>query len=278
MKAVVYVLAYDDASEARAREEYDKCAWARVVRLSGALPGARYMEGAAFLSLLPSLRDEWRDADFVGTLSWRASDKIHIPPNFERVLEEVRGSDVVALLPSTEKLLPQAVRSHPRFLECWVPLLLRLGVEPAEAVRDDVACFFCNYWLATPARMDEWLAWFARAVRVLDGAPEVQEALWSPSGYGSRLGPERLRAVYGVDYLPMMPFVAERLAPFFFSHTGAVVAALPLGLEEFWRALYRWEHEDTARRAVRCIDTLVARQDTDETAVETAGETHRDSR
>lgn len=259
MRAVVYVLAYDDASEARALEEYGGRAWARVVRLpaDAASPGARYMEGAAFLSLLPSLRDEWRDADFVGTLSWRASDKIRIPPNFEDILREVRGSDVVALLPSTEKLLPQAVRSHPRFLECWVPLLLRLGVRPEEAVRDDVACFFCNYWLATPRRMDEWLAWFARAVQVLDSAPEVQDALWSPSGYGSRLSPERLAAVYGVDYLPMMPFVAERLAPFWCSHTRAVVAALPLGRLEFWRGLYRWEHEDTARRAVKCINTLV---------------------
>ncbi len=262
VRAVVYVLAYDEASEARAREEYGGRGWARVVRLPDPAAGpphsrnARYMEGAAFLSLLPSLRDEWRDADFVGTLSWRASDKIHIPPDLERILEEVRGSDVVALLPSTEALLPQAVRAHPRFLECWVPLLLRLGVGAAEAVQHDVACFFCNYWLATPARMDAWLAWFARAVEAMESAPELQDALWSRSGYCGSLGPERLRELFGTDYMPMMPFVAERLAPFFFSHSQAVVAAVPLGRREFWEAYYSWECEDTARRAAECVATL----------------------
>lgn len=251
----MYVLTYDEQSRQRAEQEFGKHAWARVVTLRQG-PHTKYMEGAAFLDLLPARREEWKDASFVGTLSWRASEKIHIPDTLEQVLQDVQGSDVVTLLPSTERLLQQAVRSHPRFLECWLPLMARLGIEPAAAACPNTACFFCNYWLATPAWMDRWLAWFARAVEVLETAPELQDALWDKAGYSNSLPTERLLEIYNTPYFPLVPFLTERLAPFFFSHAQAIITALPLGRREFWHAYYKWELEDTGTRAARCADTL----------------------
>lgn len=249
MKAVVYVLCYDEASTAAATREFAAWPWATVVTLPETEGASRFMEGAAFLGLLPERRAEWADADFVGTLSWKAGTKIGLD-RLGGVLEGVKGTaDAVAFLPSADHLMRHSVRCHPRFLEIWVPLLEAMGFAAGEAVHIDIPCFFCNYWAATPAWMDRFLEFYGRATRVLESLPSVQEPLWSDSGYGTQLSIERRMQIYGTPYIPYHPFVCERLACFFFwKHEAALVLA-PLGKRPFWEVCYQAEIQNVKDRA-----------------------------
>lgn len=256
MRIVVYVLAYDAASEQEAQARFGGHEWARVVRLPDDSAQNKYMEGAAFLSVLPARRAEWQDADFVGTLSWKAHQKIGIPGRFDKLCADVQTADVVALLPSTEHMLMQAVRCHPRFLEVWVPLLQKMGYAASDVVSIRLPSMYCNYWLAKPAWMDKFLSFYARAVHLLETDEELQEPVWDSACYNTALPPERVLKVYGKAQVTYHPFVSERLISAFCHLEQAAVAMVPLGLGEFWKRHYDAEIVDVAARARHMADTM----------------------
>jgi hypothetical protein len=213
MKIVVYVLCYNDPSMTRAQEEYSDFPWARILRLDR---DCKYLEGVMYLDVLDSLRQEWHDADYVGTLSWKARDKIDIP-DMHNLCARAEGADVIALMPSARPLLEQA-SLHPRFEELWTALLGRMGYAREDAIDASVPAFFCNYWLATPARMRQYCEFYRRAVAVLETESDIQDVLWSDSGYNNwgTLSRERCIRLYGRPYFTYHTFVCERLPCFFF--------------------------------------------------------------
>lgn len=249
MKLVIYVLCYDDASEEGAKDHFGKFPWARVLRLRDDPKASKYMEGAVFLGPLQQRRPEWEDADFVGTMAWKANSKIHIPEDLEAHLERAKPADVVTFLPSTESVVKHAVSCHPRFLEVWVPLLQHLGYDAQETVRHEMPSFFCNYWVATPGWMDRFTDFFALAVGHTEELPGIQEALWSDACYRTHLTAQRCMEIYNKPYIPYHPFVCERLACFFFWRQGAKIVLMSLGKSEFWHKHYMAEMEDVQVRA-----------------------------
>lgn len=230
----MYVLCYDNASEAQARSIFGPLQWASVMRLGP----SKWMEGQVFMGLLEARRHEWEDADFVGTLSWRSPEKINIP-DFTQLCTHLSGADVIGLLPMPEPLLKSACLRHPRFVDVWFPLLRALGYSAADILNEEMPTFMCNYWLATPHWMQRYCDFYKRATHVLEHEPELQGALWSHSGYSSGLTPTQLQGIFGKPYYPHHPFVCERLPCFFFWKEGAVVAMTPpLVTERFWLQMY----------------------------------------
>lgn len=246
MKVLVYVVCHDDDSRAKAEAAWGAYPWARVTMLPAAPATSVYMESAAFLTVLPDRRHEWQDADYVGVFSWRALQKIDLPPNFLDTLGR-QDADVVALMPSLDPMLSTTVNSHPRFLQVWVPALLKLGFSPADATSQDMFAFMCNYWLATPAWMGAYMAFFVHVARVLDTAADTDEslhdALWSDSTYPAKVSTEQLMRVYGKPHMPHHPFIAERMPCFFFWKFRATIAVMPLA-----RPFGYWEGRDVAAK------------------------------
>jgi hypothetical protein len=229
-------MCYDDASEKGAKEAFEQYRWARVVRLPDS-EFQRYMEGVAFLELLPSLRHEWADVDMVGTLSWRAPAKIDVS-KLERACVDVfrEGFEAVAFMPSHLPFGYQASRCHPRFGEVWLALMEAMGV-PFDDMEDDIVTFFCNYWVATPRVMSEFCEFYRHAIEALEGLPpNVHEALWADSTYPTHVPIERLLKVYGRPYMPLHPFVGERLACLFFHVMLDKLAIAPLDVQVTARA------------------------------------------
>lgn len=259
MHVVVYVLCYDDTSAAAAQAAYANYPWARVVTLPDNPQTNRFMEGAAFLTTLPERRAEWESADFVGTLSWKAAEKIEVSL-LDKVVNGVVASmdtqagstDVIALLPSSEALVRQALQCHPRFLEVWVPLLMHMGHSAQDAVSTNIPSFFCNYWLARPQWTARFLEFYAAAVHTLNTLHSIQEPLWSDAQYCTHLPLHRQYEVFGRPYITYHPFVCERLASFFFWKEGAVITLAPLGKKTFWQQYYAWEAQDVQNRADQC--------------------------
>ena len=232
MKVVVYVLCYDDASEAQALQRF-QYPWAHVIRVGQ----SKYMEGQMYLSILEDRAEEWEDADFVGTLSWRAPDKIDIP-DFDQLCPRMQGADVIGLLPLPQTLLEQACYRHPRFMEVWHPLLTELGYTEEDITSDAIPAFMCNYWLATPAWMKRYCEFYKRAVHVLETHKGLQGALWSYPGYGTHLSLEKRMQIYGTPYIPYHPFVQERLPCFWFWKEQAVIVLVPEVASKLWEREY----------------------------------------
>ena len=233
LKVVVYVVCHDEESRQEAEAVWAAFPWATVTVLPDTPATSKYMEGAAFLTVLPERRHEWQDADYVGVLSWRALEKIRVPPDFLDSLEEQHdaNADVVALLPATEPLLAGALNSHARFLEVWVLLMTKLGFSLVESVSSPPLAFLCNYWLARPAWMDVYLPFYARMAHVLDTDSDesLQDALCSNSGYPTSLSPEQLERIYGTPHMQYHPFIGERVPCFFFWKMNARIATMPVG-------------------------------------------------
>jgi len=249
MKLVLYVLCYDDASEEGARERFGKHPWATILRLHDDPRASKFMEGAAYLGALKERRQEWEHADYVGTVAWRATDKIRILDDLDAHLERAKPADVVAFLPSCESLVRMAVSCHPRFLEIWTPLLQHMGYDAQDTLRHDMPNFCCNYWVASPDWLARFMDFYEQAVERLETLPSIQEALWSDAFYTTKLGTERCLEIYKKPYIPYHPFVSERLACFFFWREEARVVLMSLGKSEFWHKHYTAEMEDVAARA-----------------------------
>lgn len=238
---LIYILCYDDASEAHARQHFAQYPWARIMRLPTGVPAAKIMEGQAFEALL-TRQDEWEHVDFVGTLSWRAHEKIRVDL-VEASVKQLRAHDVIAFMPLLAQYdywILQTISSHPRFLEIWTPLLVHMGYSIADTVSVDMPVFFCNYWVATPDRMKSFLRFYTRALQCLDALPEIQGALWSDSQYrGSMMSADALTAVFGRPYMTYHPFLCERLPCFFFWKHRASIACMPIARTAFWQGYFR---------------------------------------
>jgi hypothetical protein len=237
MRVVVYVLCYDDHSEARARDEYGVLPWARVLRLPTTTEHNKYMEGQVFLGLLESLKHEWEDADFVGTISWKASDKIDVP-DMQELCQRAMDGQAISLFFLPEVTVGYSVMAHPRFLQVWVPLLTQMGYAVDDAVSPEFPLLAGNYWLTKPALMSQFCEFYKRAVQVLETHQPLQHALWSDSCYATHLTSDQCMEIYGRPYITHHPFVCERLAGFFFWKHQVKVLKLLDSSYKFWVHLY----------------------------------------
>ncbi|NBU16993.1 MAG: hypothetical protein EBS48_08270 [Actinobacteria bacterium] len=189
------------------------------------IPNTVYRESVMYTDVLAQRRDEWKDVDYVGTLSWKALDKIG-DVDIQDAVDAAcrygsRAPDVCAFFTAPcQNLLAHAKGCHPRFLEIWVPLLQALGYDDRRIMDPGVPCFYGNYWAATPAWMDKYIEFFVRAKDVLDVGPSWQDALWSDSCYHPGYS---TRQVHGLPHLPYHSLVGERLPCFFFWAEGARV-------------------------------------------------------
>lgn len=156
-------------------------------------------------------------ADLVGVFSWRFAEKIPLS-----------GADVVARLAAAPEadvysffgalqrgpIWPPAERKHPGILAAAKLLFARLGL--ALAPGDVVAHPIYQHHFIARAEVyerfvDTLLAPAIEAMQDLTDLP-LQRALLVDSGYRvPSPSSEDLERLYGVPYLPLHPFVAERL-------------------------------------------------------------------
>lgn len=156
-------------------------------------------------------------ADFVGIFSWRFRRKIPLS-----------GSDVIARLTTAPThdvysffgaLDPGPVwrlaeRKHPGILAAAELLFERLGLG-AETAAVETAPIYQNHFIARADLYERFVAeWLGPALDTMADPDddEMQAALLVDSGYrDARHEPGELERLYGVRYLPLHPFIAERL-------------------------------------------------------------------
>ena len=214
MKILVYIICYNDHTEAEAKRRFRGQSWGRILRIDS----TPYLESEVYNSHLLSLQREWLDADYVGTLAWRAHDKTEI--NMEKIKGVLQDAqpDVFAFLLGTMQMLSQATTFHPNFGHNWLQLLSRMCYDERDCMHPDIPFFACNYWLARPRWMRAYISFFQNAKMIIDNPRlPLHLEMWKDAKYSTSLmSPSRCLEVFGVPYFPFHPFVCERLPCFFF--------------------------------------------------------------
>jgi hypothetical protein len=209
MRVLIYVLTHDLQTTEDALRRYANSRWARVCWI----PTTYLLESVMYHRTLAERQREWEHADFVGTVSHRAHEKI--PDILER-MDEIFGAatetrrNFVALFHKPDDLLVAAEANHPGFTRVWDALGTLV---PGLATQDRLFSFYGNYWACTPTVMRAYMQYF----KIIKDALETIDDAWKDSGYLTETNQhlhqsrENCMRSFGVPYYPFHPFIAERV-------------------------------------------------------------------
>jgi hypothetical protein len=219
-KVIIYVLCYDDNSEKYAKEKYEKEEWAKICRIDT----TKYFENIMYYKVLNERINEWEDADYVGTISYKADKKIKVP-DFTKVGTYYKGLnkkvDMISFFHFMEErsMIHRTMMYHPLFLNIWKPLLEQLGFTNKQIYDEKIPHIYGNYWMTTPSLMKEYIKFFINAKEIMDNYAPIQQYLNSGAKYYYPSNPiplSRIIQIFGIPDYSYHPFVSERLPAFFF--------------------------------------------------------------
>jgi hypothetical protein len=128
--------------------------------------------------------------------------------------------DVISLISTGAQNIPQAELSHGyHFTRAWQSLLSNLNYSVPEInVLNNITGFYGNAWFCRPALFVLYANFVARALEVVSLNETLNELLYVDS---SAHVPENILdtviSAYQVDYIPLLPFIFERLPAFYFA-------------------------------------------------------------
>lgn len=177
---------------------------------------------------LPAKREEWLGKDYVGTITWRAKQKMYLPDfEAEIVRAKAQNADVIVFMkpscPQQQDLLGWAQKCYPHFAYLWCILCKQLGYKSAEYKNKTIPVFYDNYWMTTPTLMDKYIAHILKAKEILetfdtdDG--EFKKRLNSDTGHLYKT------PHVGLPTATYHSFLLERLSCLFFWAQGAKIYA-----------------------------------------------------
>lgn len=222
MTAVLYVLNFDDESESIARASFRPEMFPNVRIVHVRNPTTPLLESGFFVDKekgIMSRIDEWRDADFVGTISYKGLTKIRF--DIDAMISTMAPSrtDVVGMYPFRRglRLIEHGEQMHPGFTDLWKRFAEdALGAESREV--SNPIPFFANYFFATPRVMEGFCDFIRRAWETVEDRPDLLAGLFTKNArYPGSIPASRLLAIFGVPWYPFLPFVFERCMPLYCS-------------------------------------------------------------
>lgn len=227
---IIYVLCYDDISEQKAQDDFSSFPWARIYRIPQESQNHLF-EGVMYTTELMKLYDEWKDKEFVGTISYKLKDRL----NFYHYTTMNSIDDKICNTSKTEynvvpfmyyngshfgELYPDVKNTYIYLTDTLVPIKqhnTKFGVKKLlnrETELANQSFFFFNYWMATPSVMLDYVYFFNSTwLPALESMPNV----WNNSGYKGKLSPNECKKLTTrADYYPYHPFINERLPATFF--------------------------------------------------------------
>lgn len=216
MKILVYILAHNEETFAKATEEYGKHEWAKPILI----PQTIWLESVMYVSYLQDHKEEWQDMDYVGAIAWGASTKQPLVHRMHDICVEAhnKDTDVIALMYRGDPLVQTAERWHPGFTSCWLAAWRSIGYMNDDLLlHPSIKSFYCNYWLARPSFMADFCKLMAYFDLRVQTDSTVKDILWRDSDYETRgenvakMPVEAKMRLWGVPYYPQIVFVAERM-------------------------------------------------------------------
>ena len=250
----LYILCHNKERFHDAQIRYDSYPWATPILM-------KYQDSTfenAFWKQLGEIKEEWTDCEMVGTLSYKAFEKIDLN-HVDRIIRDRSQwrSGYYNFMETDEPIR----NDHPHLLTIIRDVLKELRLpEPKGA--------YCNYWMCTPHKMRGFLQWYEEILKpVVLKHPLVQ----TDSGYHVHNKMDLIK-LWGHPYYPHTPFVFERLNVCYFRKVTVPLTTLYLiggvdgggslkfihdFIEQFphtQRITYRKDLESTV---INTMDTLV---------------------
>ena len=160
----------------------------------------------AFWKQLLSLYDDWRDCEMVGTLSWKAYQKIDLKTVDAIIKSRDLWSSGYYHFYVTDTNIHEDT-SHP-YLQTILRdtnIILNLDITGKSC--------YCNYWMCTPNAMLDFIPWVNNKL-----IPTVKSHYLSMTDaqYYIGLNEDECLKMWGLPYYPHLCFVIERLIPCYF--------------------------------------------------------------
>lgn len=220
--AMLYVVCHDNYSKGYAMLHYGELPFVRLHKI----PTTQYFESHMYIESIPSLQDEWEAKDYVGTITWRAKQKM-ILPDFGAELSKAKrtDSDVIVFMqpkcPKQQNMINWAQNCHRHFEYLWCIFCEQLGYTPEQYRSTEFPAFYCNYWMAKPEWMTKYVAHVQKAYDILESFDTedglFQKRLNSNSGFFCKVPRP------GIPYVTYHCFLMERLPCLFFWAQGAKI-------------------------------------------------------
>jgi len=222
MKIRIYVLCYSDDTRKQALELYGNKEWAKVIYIKSSV----LFESIMYDSWLEENYDDWKDFDYVGTISWKASFKVKMPDidKLSAFLDKNKY-DVAAFYYIDMNMIDRTTYYHPKFRTLWIKILLKLGYSIDQILNTDVKGFYCNYWITTPKLMLDYINFFKKVKDVINNYQDIQEDIWSDAKFQSTtlLTPEQCLQKFGIPHYPYHPFIYERIPCVYFEYSANIL-------------------------------------------------------
>ena len=146
-KLLIYVISFNDESEQIARDDFGSYTWAKIYRLK---KQTELFESIMYKDELMDMYDEWKDMDYVGTISYSYFRKY--PKNKIYLLNKI--DNLERPFHGLVHPLPDPHYHNDKMKEYMTTLLNEVGLKPSNS------WIFCNYWCCTPLKMKEYISWF----------------------------------------------------------------------------------------------------------------------
>lgn len=211
VKYLIYILYYDQSSYQEALKQYGVKSWAKLFYI----PTTEYLENYFYFNVDTT---EWKDYDFIGTLSWKAHTKTFIPIDFTPSLLLAKNNNIefIFLKYNTKYdfMFERISKRHYYFNVIWRLLLTSLGYTEDHIFSDDIREFCCNYWIASPSIMKEYKKFLEKVKNAMESNEDVKKYLKLNSNY-ENLPPTTYVAKTGKRFYMYHPFILERMPCFF---------------------------------------------------------------
>jgi hypothetical protein len=222
---IIYILYFNDDTKKLAYSEFGFYPWAKPIYIQS----TPYLESIMYTDILETLKDEWINKKYVGTLSYKANSKIKIPDIAKLINNNIFSkADVVGFHPfntvnqTNSFLIKHAIIHHRDFLPIWIYLLNKLGFTPFQYANKSLPTIFCNYWYTKPKLMLQYIEFMKKVKLAIQEDKVLNDAINVDSKYTSgSLTTEDCMKKFNVPYYPYHPFICERLAGFYFYTLGA---------------------------------------------------------
>lgn len=210
---LIYILAYDNETVINAYKLFGHHKWAKII----VLPPTILFESYMYDKWLIENYDEWKDYDYVGTLSWRVYDKI-ILPDIDKLaffLKDYNDYDIVPFYVINDQNLLDIINMRQPNNNIILNLLFNKLGYPNNYIKNKFIHFYCNYWIAKTKIMKEYIDFFSKCKEIIDNDPEIQKYIWQYVEYDSGLDDKIIKKIFGRPVFSSHPFIYERI-PYLF--------------------------------------------------------------
>ena len=196
-KCIIYIVCHNDGSEKIAHEHFSKYSWARIYRIPDESQ-TYLMENVMYHTELMKVYDEWKDAEIVGTLSYKLpsrfigwNDNGNIQELSNYIIKDVKPDNRIYGIKSYYSVL---LENTPIVYNVIRDTCKTLGITITQRGNYDVLkrkfnlvnymdnkmIIFHNYWMTTPSTMTKYIEFFNKQWLP---ALELHPDIWKNSNY-----------------------------------------------------------------------------------------------